>query len=69
MRNLAALDHSSDVNQGDLRLKNVEADQSTQKKREARTVQNSDESDADDEGVDEPNEKQVSPNHEKKSDE
>ena len=64
MRNLAALDHSSDVNQEDLRLKNVEADQSTQKKKEARTVQNSDESDADDEGEDESREKQVSQNNE-----
>ena len=64
MRDLAALDQSSDVNQEDLRLKNVEADQSTQKKKEARTVQNSDESDADDEGEDEPNEKQESHNHE-----
>ena len=38
MRDLAALDQSSDVNQEDLRLKNVEAGQSTQKKKEARTV-------------------------------
>ena len=64
MRNLAALDQSSDVNQEDLRLKSVTADKNEQKKKEARTVQNSDESDADDEGEDEPSEKQVSQNHE-----
>ena len=62
MRNLASLDQETDANQGDLRLKSVEVHQSNLSKKEPRTENNSDESDAENEGDDGLLEKSLSPN-------